>query len=170
MADCANWAEIFCCKSTASARLAVLHTLSESGIAIPCKRANHGAIGGKTGVFGVSLESGGGEKATCRHGGHSFDLPRRAPPPISKFRLHKVSEHENGISVAGTVYTYSMMSICAAGSILLMLRPRFFVEAVQFIEQHVCCEGLFRKAGSMARQKAMRVGCALACTPTWVEG
>ena len=39
----------------------------------------------------------------------------------------------------------------------LVLRDRFLVEATQVIERHVGTEGLFRKSGSLARQKELRV-------------
>ena len=34
---------------------------------------------------------------------------------------------------------------------------RFFVEAVQFLKGRVDCEGIFRKSGSVARQRKLRV-------------
>ena len=34
---------------------------------------------------------------------------------------------------------------------------RFFVEAVRFLESHSTREGIFRKAGSVTRQKALKV-------------
>ncbi len=34
---------------------------------------------------------------------------------------------------------------------------RFFVEAVQVLEENVKCAGIFRKAGSVTRQKATKV-------------
>jgi hypothetical protein len=35
--------------------------------------------------------------------------------------------------------------------------PKFFVVAIEFLKNHVKIEGLFRKAGSLARQKKLRV-------------
>lgn len=37
------------------------------------------------------------------------------------------------------------------------LAHRFFVEAVQFLKGSVDCEGIFRKSGSVARQRKLRV-------------
>ena len=41
---------------------------------------------------------------------------------------------------------------------------RFLVEAVQFLEQHTTMHGLFRKAGSVARQKMLKVSGVCVCT------
>ena len=40
---------------------------------------------------------------------------------------------------------------------------RVFVVLVEFLEGHVCDEGLFRKAGSVSRQRAIRVSVVLFC-------
>lgn len=39
----------------------------------------------------------------------------------------------------------------------IIIRFRFLVEAVTFLEPHLKTEGLFRKSGSLARQKTIRV-------------
>ena len=45
---------------------------------------------------------------------------------------------------------------------------RVFVQAVKYLEANTKCEGLFRKAGSVARQKSLRVGCGVrVCVRVW---
>lgn len=44
-----------------------------------------------------------------------------------------------------------------SGEGVMVQLPRFFVEAVRFLEQNAGCEGIFRKAGSVARQKNLRL-------------
>ena len=43
---------------------------------------------------------------------------------------------------------------------LLNYFNRFLAEATQFLEQHSSRQGIFRKAGSVARQKALKVSCS----------
>jgi hypothetical protein len=35
---------------------------------------------------------------------------------------------------------------------------KFLVDATKYLEKHITVEGLFRKSGSVARQKELRVG------------
>ena len=39
----------------------------------------------------------------------------------------------------------------------ILILSRIFVVLVKFLEDHVCDEGLFRKAGSVSRQRVLRV-------------
>ena len=45
--------------------------------------------------------------------------------------------------------------------------PKFLCDAVQVLERHASTEGLFRKSGSLARQKDLKVRLLISngCTP-----
>lgn len=62
------------------------------------------------------------------------------------------------ISVEGAYLELAKVGVFCWGQGALILLPiRIFVVLMKFLEGHVCDEGLFRKAGSVSRQRKLRV-------------
>lgn len=101
---------------------------------------SHGAF------FGVSLKCGWQPTLSYEYSESvEFQLPRYET--INKFEISPLSDLKK-FDVTWWWFVLCFLMFCVG---------RFFVEAVKFLEKHLSREGIFRKAGSVARQKALRV-------------
>ena len=80
------------------------------------------------------------------------------PKPVMIARCPLAKETEECCDIFGVplIHTEDKEDVCVDGGVSCSL-PKFIANSLLYLEEYVSTEGLFRKSGSVARQRQIRV-------------